>query len=502
MTAARCVLSGLFLAAACSDASVRQLNSPPTALITSHDGGESLAAGSETSLRGVVGDANHALDSLGVTWLLDGEPVCENASLDADGVIECTVVPQAPQAEVILEVRDPVGAAASDRRTFTVEADSPPDNRLPECRIDEPTDETVAREGDPLLFRGAVTDPDQPPESLDVRWYSDLDGNLGTSTPGPTGEFELTTDGLRAGRHTITLTGTDDAGETCEAGITVVLETDADRDGHPADTDCDDDDPLAFDDNGATATCPAASCLDILERGHSTGDGRYWLAAGATTSAAYEVECLMDAAFDGGGWTLTAVFSDDGQDTWTWNERHLLDTDHRLVGDLDQPTRDMKSAAYHDVSGDQVMFRHQPSGVWASYQLPTGPGSTLAETVAEAGPPTTLTAGTGLELVAGTLTVGANLNETRLYLSAADCDGTGENSYGPTWNASLNHACDFDDAGSNGVGPSQVVPDLETNTYTSGGAYTGVLSVGFGLARGLNTGAAGTGANHLQAYGR
>ena len=116
------------------------------------------------------------------------------------------------------------------------------------------------------------------------------------------------------------------------------------------------------------------------------------------------------------------------------------------------------------------MFRHQPSGVWASYPLPTGPGSTLAETVAEAGPPPTITAGTGLELVAGSLIVGANLNETHLHISAADCDGTGENSYGPTWNASLNHACDFDDAGSDGVGPSEVVADLEINVYTSGGA--------------------------------
>ena len=39
---------------------------------------------------------------------------------------------------------------------------------------------------------------------------------------------------------------------------------------------------------------------------------------------AYEVYCLMNTAYDGGGWTLISTHFDDGRDTWTWDNRHYF----------------------------------------------------------------------------------------------------------------------------------------------------------------------------------
>ena len=58
----------------------------------------------------------------------------------------------------------------------------------------------------------------------------------------------------------------------------------------------------------------------ILEDGYA-GDG-VWIDP-EMDGGAYEVYCLMNTAYDGGGWTLVSTHSDDGQDTWTWNTRVL-----------------------------------------------------------------------------------------------------------------------------------------------------------------------------------
>ena len=58
---------------------------------------------------------------------------------------------------------------------------------------------------------------------------------------------------------------------------------------------------------GQDATCAnAASCLDLLQRGLSTGDGVYTIDPdGEAGEAPFEVVCDMTA--DGGGWTLVMV---------------------------------------------------------------------------------------------------------------------------------------------------------------------------------------------------
>jgi hypothetical protein len=107
-----------------------------------------------------------------------------------------------------------------------------------------------------------------------------------------------------------------------------------------ADTDTNTD-PLGTQEN------PAASCLDILRHGASTGTGEYWLKPG---TSAFQVTCEM--TIDGGGWTqLVDAFTATlmGNDTkqylytysgrwyesplttlaWTWTSGHQLTGTYR-----------------------------------------------------------------------------------------------------------------------------------------------------------------------------
>ncbi len=207
-------------------------------------------------------------------------------------------------------------------------------------------------------------------------------------------------------------------------------------------------------------------------------------------------EAWCEGELHGGGWMLLMVASDDGQDTWTWAARELWAADGRSVGTLDDLTADLRSPALGLLPIGELLFVHRPSDATARYALPTSaplPAQLPAEPDC---------APIGLPLVAGDL--GPGLCDTALYLSPADLDGVDcdvpephrSDAWGPAWSVGGNDGCPLDDVGETGsLGPSA----LEDPTVEYGLAAP---AVGFGGAIGLNTGAAGTGANRMEVYGR
>jgi alpha-tubulin suppressor-like RCC1 family protein len=250
---------------------------------------------------------------------------------------------------------------------------------------------------------------------------------------------------------------------------------------------------------GGSSSNPGRSCLDILDADESTGDGRYWIDP-LNNGSAYEVYCVMDSAYDGGGWTLAAVSSDDGQDTWTWNNRAYWDTDTTTFGSLAKLDQDFKSAAYHELGGTDVLFVHAPSGEWAAYTDVSLPGETLADTIEATGETICYEHGDGYAMSAGTITVSGDLCSTELFFNAQDHDGTNgcgwgaaDNAYGPVWSVDNNHGCPLDDAGFSGsLGPSDLYPTVETLNQS-----TLLLPIGFGQALSLNTGTVDAGENYM-----
>jgi len=219
----------------------------------------------------------------------------------------------------------------------------------------------------------------------------------------------------------------------------------------------------------------------------------------------------------GGGWTLVAVFSDDGQNSWTWNQRGKMGNDPAVFGSVEVRHQDFKSKAYNTLPFHSTLFVHStPSDpenpIWAQYDFGNGVQD-LGAFIAGSSENNYYTFGGGTAMSAGTLVdpnpggigAGAGLKElcdTSLYINPCGQDGEGscsgsKNAYGPTWSHSNGEGCPLDDPGlSGGLGPcSGSAAGVEYSNSVAAG-------VGFGGVLGLNTGAQGSGENHMSLYVR
>ena len=246
-----------------------------------------------------------------------------------------------------------------------------------------------------------------------------------------------------------------------------------------------------------TQTNPAASCSELRQLAPGTASGLHWIDPDGKQgqAAPYRVHC--DMGHDGGGWTLVAVASSDGQNTWTWNNRTYWTTNTKTFGDMQALNKDFKSPAYHGLMVQEVLFLHQPSNVWATYLVGDGKASLAALQTSFGGPKCQDPIKDGFKRVAGNLKVGGKLCNDKLYWAPMDKDGSAncgdnEHSFGPTFNGRDNAAtCHFDDPGlSGGLGPV---------SNSTGHEFP---ALGFGRALGLNKGAAGSAKNFIQVYVR
>lgn len=113
---------------------------------------------------------------------------------------------------VTLTAVDSEGDSATASITVEVTADQQVD-------VEQPGDESAFREGDPISFEGSASDPDDGAlTGASLTWSSDVDGELGTGG-------SVTTSGLSAGPHAITLAATDADGNTVSASVSLLVES-------------------------------------------------------------------------------------------------------------------------------------------------------------------------------------------------------------------------------------------------------------------------------------
>jgi hypothetical protein len=208
----------LLLVSGCdNDQKLGIFNAVPTVAITSHQDGDTVMAGEQVLLIGNVSDADHASDSLEVTWTVGGLHTCTDATSDDSGLTSCTAVIVEGTGEIVLQAKDPGNEVGQASITLKVIP-----NEAPAVVIIAPQPEDAPfYSGQLISFEGLVSDPEDDPEALVVSWTSSVDGDLALSaTPDSSGTVADAT-ALSEGQHLLTLTAADPAGKTGTDTVTI-----------------------------------------------------------------------------------------------------------------------------------------------------------------------------------------------------------------------------------------------------------------------------------------
>jgi hypothetical protein len=175
-----------------------------------------------------VSDAEDATSSLVIHWTAERidniEPPVDlgDTNPDSDGLSDNWISGLTPGVWGIqAEVEDSDGA--TDQQAAQVEFLG--DNLAPGCTIAQPTVGDTFLEGDVVTFTGTVSD-DRGYAQISVEWFSSIDGLLDVSPPTSSGLLTFSRSNLTAGDHSVTLTASDDDGETCEAIVAFTITPD------------------------------------------------------------------------------------------------------------------------------------------------------------------------------------------------------------------------------------------------------------------------------------
>jgi hypothetical protein len=212
-----CVPALGVLSACRPDSGLQKVNSEPEAQITAPAEGSALLAGTAVTLRGAASDANHDASELRTRWFVGEDEACASTAPEADGTTTCEVIVlDADELSARLEVVDPDGAVGTANAAWAVTP-----NAAPEVQISSPTEDGVYYSDQLVILRASVSDTEDAPEALVVRWTSTLDGALGDATANSEGLVESFVN-LREGAHAVQAFVTDSAGN--EAQSTVLID--------------------------------------------------------------------------------------------------------------------------------------------------------------------------------------------------------------------------------------------------------------------------------------
>ena len=211
------LLSSVF-AVACSEAGVTKFNANPDAVITSHMDGDVVRAGEPELITGQVGDIDHDVSDLNVTWTVDDTEVCTDSEPEPDGGVSCEASFEDGGGMVVLSVSDPARAGASSNVDLMVQATD-----APEVDLTAPVETGTYYADQTIAFQGMVADTEDAPEDLTVTIETDelgdLEMDLDVSSEGEVNGFGL----LPEGEHAVVLRAIDRSGKEGNDSVIITV---------------------------------------------------------------------------------------------------------------------------------------------------------------------------------------------------------------------------------------------------------------------------------------
>lgn len=187
---------------------------PPVVTLTAPLADDVYAYGATVTLAGTVADAEDGPEALALAWTDNGVSLTIDTPVQSSGAFEAFASFTPGDHVLMLEARDSREQVGSDSVAFIVL----PADTAPSCAITT-ADAGFSQVGVPVTFAGVVSDAETDPTALTIAWASDIDGVIGTGAPDSGGAVSVTTNTLSVATHQVSLTVTDDAGNTCAKQI-------------------------------------------------------------------------------------------------------------------------------------------------------------------------------------------------------------------------------------------------------------------------------------------
>ena len=192
-------------------------NVGPTCGITAPQPGTVFQLGEELLLEGWIEDTEDEPGAVTVAWSSDLDGDLGSSDPDAEGLVAFSTSSLTMGMHTVgLLATDSEGATCEDTVAVTV-------GNPPQVTISDPVDGSVINEGDELALAATVSDAEDPPESLSLTWYSDLDGTISSDPADAHGATTATTASLSTGIHSITLRAIDSDSLQGSAAVTVTV---------------------------------------------------------------------------------------------------------------------------------------------------------------------------------------------------------------------------------------------------------------------------------------
>ena len=193
----------------------------------SHRSGEGITVNDRVKVQASASALMTSPNLLIGTWTFGGEEVCTEKAFSLAGLSKCKFTPDTPgPMEVRLEVRAPaIGEIPERRGSATLELMVEVPRGTPRCEILAPLEGGGFSDTHEVRFQGKLEEVTGDCEGLELVWRSDLDGHLGQGETNEGCKSTIKTSDLSVGEHHVTLNL--DAGYqgSCEATVTLFVET-------------------------------------------------------------------------------------------------------------------------------------------------------------------------------------------------------------------------------------------------------------------------------------